>query len=101
MTQHQRSDPASELDDARLAEPPHEALLGAAPPVAPASGARLRRLAIVPAAALLVLLVVAVLPRLSVHRELLADAASRDLAPAVEVATVQRATPGSVLTLPG
>ena len=102
MTQSERSDlTSSQLDDARLAEPPHEALLGAAPPVVAADGARLRRLAIVPGAALLVLLIVAVLPRLSVRRELLADAASRDSAPSVEVATVQRATPGSVVTLPG
>jgi membrane fusion protein, multidrug efflux system len=102
MTHPERSDLAPPpLDDERLREPPHDALLGAAPPVAPASGARLRRLAVVSAVVLLVLLVVTLLPRLTVHRELLADAASRDSAPSVEVATVQRATPGSVVTLPG
>lgn len=102
MTHLDRSElPASPLDDERLAEPPHDPLLGAAPPVTPASGARLRRIAIVSVAVLLVLLVVTLLPRLTVHRELLADAAARDSAPSVEVTTVQRATPGSVVTLPG
>jgi len=98
---HQIDVSTPEDGDPRLAEAPHDAMLGAAPPVRAASGASLRRLAIVSAIVLLVLFVATVLPRMSVRRELLADAASRDSAPAVEVATVQRATPGSVVTLPG
>ncbi|HEV7990559.1 MAG TPA: efflux RND transporter periplasmic adaptor subunit [Gemmatimonadaceae bacterium] len=102
MTQPERSNlPSPHLDDERLHEQPHDAALGAAPPVAPASGARLGRIAVISGLVLLVLLVVTLLPRFTVHRELLADAAARDSAPAVEVTTVQRATPGSVVTLPG
>ncbi|MDB4883244.1 MAG: efflux transporter, family, subunit [Gemmatimonadetes bacterium] len=86
-------------DDVR--EPLHDASLGAAPRVAPASGARLRRYAIVAGAVLLVLLVATLVPRHNVQRELLADASARDSAPLVQVTTVHRATPGSVLTLPG
>src|SRR5206468_2713733 len=62
---------------------------------------RLRRFAIGAAIALLLLLVLTMLPRHSVSRELLADAASRDSAPTVQVAMVSRAAPGSALTLPG
>ena len=65
------------------------------------SGARLRRYAIGAAIALVLLLVLTMLPRHSVSRELLADAAARDSAPTVQVTTVARAAPGSALTLPG
>jgi RND family efflux transporter MFP subunit len=75
--------------------------LSAAPPVTPVSGATLRRYAIIGAIALVLVLAATLLPRHTVQRELLADASARDSAPAVQVATVQRATPGSVLTLPG
>ncbi|MEO8560524.1 MAG: efflux RND transporter periplasmic adaptor subunit [bacterium] len=88
-------------DEERARDTPHDAASNAAPPVAPASGARLRRLAIISAVVLLALLVITVIPRVTVHRELLADASARDSAPVVQVAHVQRATPGSVVTLPG
>jgi membrane fusion protein, multidrug efflux system len=86
-------------DDVR--DTSHDALLGAAPPVAPVSGVMLRRYAVVAGIVLILLLVATMLPRRSVRRELLADAAAHDSAPLVQVATVRRATPGSVLTLPG
>jgi multidrug efflux pump subunit AcrA (membrane-fusion protein) len=88
-------------DDVDLHEPVHDAALGAAPPVAPLSGARLRRYAVVGAVVLLGLLAATLVPRHNVQRELLADAAARDSAPLVQVTTVHRAAPGSVLTLPG
>jgi RND family efflux transporter MFP subunit len=79
----------------------HDAQASAAPAVTPMGGARLRTFAIGAAIALIVLLVLTMLPRHSVSRELLADAAARDSAPVVQVATVIRAAPGSTLTLPG
>ena len=79
----------------------HDAQASAAPAVTPMGGARLRTFAIGAAIALVLLLVLTMLPRHSVSRELLADAAARDSAPVVQVATVVRAAPGSTLTLPG
>ena len=79
----------------------HDAHASAAPAVTPMSGARLRRYAIGGAIALLALLALTMVPRHSVSRELLADAAATDSAPTVQVATVTRAAPGSALTLPG
>jgi RND family efflux transporter MFP subunit len=79
----------------------HDAQASAAPAVTPLSGVRLRNYAIGAALALVLLLVLTMLPRHSVSRELLADAAARDSAPTVQVATVSRAAPGSALTLPG
>ena len=102
MTHHDRTNiPSPDLGDERLYEAPHDAAVSSAPPVAPSSGAHLRRIAMVTGAVLLALFVVTLLPRLSTRRELLADAASRDSAPSVQVATVQRAAAGSVVTLPG
>jgi multidrug efflux pump subunit AcrA (membrane-fusion protein) len=79
----------------------HDAQASAAPAVTPMGGARLRTFAIGAAIALVLLLVLTMLPRHSVSRELLADAAARDSAPVVQVATVVRSAPGSTLTLPG
>ena len=102
MTHHDRPPiPSPELDDERLYEAPHDAAVSSAPPIAPSSGASLRRIAIVAGAVLLALFAVTLIPRLTTRRELLADAAARDSAPAVQVATVQRAASGSVVTLPG
>jgi len=79
----------------------HDAHASAAPDVTPMSGARLRRYAIGAAIALVALLAVTMVPRHSVSRELLADAAASDGPPTVQVAMVARAAPGSALTLPG
>jgi len=79
----------------------HDAHASAAPPVTPMSGLRLRNYAIGAALALLLLLVLTMLPRHAVSRELLADAAARDSAPTVQVAMVSCAAAGSALTLPG
>ena len=79
----------------------HDAHASAAPAVTPMSGVRLRNYAIGAAIALVLLLVLTMLPRHNVSRELLADAAARDSAPMVQVAMVSRAAPGSALTLPG
>ena len=79
----------------------HDAHASAAPDVTPMSGARLRRYAIGAAIALVALLALTLVPRHSVSRELLADAAASDSAPTVQVASVARAAPGSALTLPG
>jgi len=79
----------------------HDAHASAAPAVTPMSGARLRRYAIGGAIALLALLALTMVPRHSVSRELLADAAASDGPPTVQVALVARAAPGSALTLPG
>jgi RND family efflux transporter MFP subunit len=79
----------------------HDAQASAAPAVTPMSGARLRRYAIGAAIALVGLLALTMVPRHSVSRELMADAAAIDSAPTVQVAQVARAAPGSALTLPG
>ena len=79
----------------------HDAQASAAPAVTPMSGARLRRYAIGAAIVLVALLALTMVPRHSVSRELLADAAATDSAPIVQVAMVARAAPGSALTLPG
>jgi RND family efflux transporter MFP subunit len=79
----------------------HDADASAAPAVTPMSGTRLRRYAIGAAIALVALLALTMVPRHSVSRELLADAAASDSAPTVRVAMVARAAPGSALTLPG
>jgi RND family efflux transporter MFP subunit len=79
----------------------HDAHASAAPAVTPLSGARLRRYAIGAAIALVALLALTMVPRHSVSRELLADAAASDAPPMVQVAMVARAAPGSALTLPG
>jgi RND family efflux transporter MFP subunit len=79
----------------------HDAHASAAPAVTPMSGVRLRRYAIGATLALLVLLVLTMLPRHSVSRELLADAAATSAPPVVQVAMVTRAAPGSALSLPG
>lgn len=79
----------------------HDAHASAAPAVTPMTGARLRNYAIGAAIALVLLLVLTMLPKHSVSRELLADAAARDSAPTVQVEMVSRAAPGSALTLPG
>jgi RND family efflux transporter MFP subunit len=64
-------------------------------------GRRLVWIGIGIAVVLLVLLVVTALPRLLVHRELLAEAAAKDSAPVVQVTLVRRAAAASELTLPG
>jgi RND family efflux transporter MFP subunit len=79
----------------------HDAHASAAPAVTPMSGARLRRYAIGAVIALVGLLALTMVPRHSVSRELLADAAASDGPPTVQVALVARAAPGSALTLPG
>jgi RND family efflux transporter MFP subunit len=79
----------------------HDAHASAAPAVTPMSGARLRRYAIGALIGLVALLALTMVPRHSVSRELLADAAATDSAPTVQVAMVTRAAPGSALTLPG
>ena len=78
----------------------HDAHASAAPAVTPMSGARLRRYAIGAVIALVGLLALTMVPRHSVSRELLADAAASDGPPTVQVALVARAAPGSALTLP-
>jgi RND family efflux transporter MFP subunit len=78
-----------------------QADVGAAPPVRPMSGRRMLYIGGVVAGVLLLLLIITIIPRRSVQRELLAEAAGRDSAPSVMVTTVRRAAPGSVLTLPG
>jgi RND family efflux transporter MFP subunit len=88
-------------DVEEVQEPVPDASSGAAPPVAPMNVRTLRRIAVGAAIALLLLFVVTMLPRRGVQRELLADAAGHDSAPVVQVTTVQRSAPGSVLTLPG
>jgi RND family efflux transporter MFP subunit len=75
--------------------------VGAAPPVQPMNS---RRLIIIGAGigiVLLLLFVIAVVPRRTVQHELLAEAAARDSAPLVQVTTVHRAAAGSELSLPG
>jgi RND family efflux transporter MFP subunit len=79
----------------------HDAHASAAPAVTPMSGARLRRYAIGAVIALVGLLALTMVPRHSVSRERLADAAASDGPPTVQVALVARAAPGSALTLPG
>jgi len=79
----------------------HDAHASAAPAVTPMSGARLRRYAIGALIGLVGLLALTLVPRHSVSRELLADAAASDGPPTVQVALVARAAPGSALTLPG
>lgn len=83
------------------APPAHHTEVGAAPAVAPMSGRRLVWIGVGIAGALLVLLVLAALPRVMVHRELLAEAAAKDSAPIVQVTLVRRASAASELTLPG
>jgi RND family efflux transporter MFP subunit len=80
---------------------PAHADVGAAPPVQPMNSRRMLILAAGIVIALLLLFVVTIVPRLTVHRELLAEATARDSAPIVQVTTVRRAAAGSELTLPG
>jgi RND family efflux transporter MFP subunit len=80
---------------------PAHADVGAAPPVRPMSSRRLLIIAAGSGIALLLLFIITIIPRLTVHRELLAEAAGRDSAPIVQVTTVHRAAAGSELTLPG
>lgn len=82
-------------------EASHHADVGAAPAVRPMGGRRMAVIGLSIIAVLVVLLVVTILPRRSVQRELLAEAAGRDSAPVVQVATVHRAAAGSELVLPG
>jgi RND family efflux transporter MFP subunit len=79
----------------------HHVDLGAAPPVQPVSRHRLLVIAGAIVVVLLVLLIATVLPRRAVTNELRAEASARDSAPLVRVTTVQRATAGGDLTLPG
>jgi RND family efflux transporter MFP subunit len=64
-------------------------------------GRRLVWIGVSIAAVLVVLLVITAVPRLIVHRELLAEAAGKDSAPVVQVTVVHRATAASELSLPG
>src|SRR4051812_27121826 len=85
-------------------EPPvasHGAHVSAAPPVRPMSSRRMLVIGAGIVGVLLVLLVVTLIPRRNVDNELRAEAAGRDSAPVVRVATVQRATTGGDLALPG
>jgi multidrug efflux pump subunit AcrA (membrane-fusion protein) len=79
----------------------HGADVGSAPPVEPMAGRRLVVIGAVAAAVLVILLVVTMIPRHSVDRELRAEATARDSAPAVQVTTVKRAAAGTELALPG
>jgi RND family efflux transporter MFP subunit len=85
-------------------EPPtasHHVDVGAAPPVQPVSRHRLLVIAGAIVVVLLVLLVATIVPRRAVSNELRAEASARDSAPLVRVTTVQRATAGGNLALPG
>ncbi|MEO8620344.1 MAG: efflux RND transporter periplasmic adaptor subunit [bacterium] len=79
----------------------YHADVGAAPAVRPMTARKLVLLGGIAALALLVLLVVTIIPRLSVDNELRAEATARDSAPVVQVTTVHRAEAGSELALPG
>ena len=79
----------------------HGADVGHAPPVEPMGGRRLAVIGGVGAAVLIVLLVITMVPRHAVDQELRAEATARDSAPAVQIATVQRAASGTELALPG
>ena len=79
----------------------HGADVGSAPPVTPMAGRRLVVIGVTAAAILIVLLIVTLVPRHSVDQELRAEATARDSAPSVQVATVQRASAGTELALPG
>ncbi|HEY2064817.1 MAG TPA: efflux RND transporter periplasmic adaptor subunit [Gemmatimonadaceae bacterium] len=72
-----------------------------APPVAPMGGRRLVWIGVSIAAVLVLLLVITAVPRVVVHRELLAEAAGQDSAPVVQVTVVRRAAAASELSLPG
>lgn len=74
---------------------------GSAPPVQPLPARRLLTFGLAILGVLVLLLIVTIVPRRNVQRELLADVAQRDSAPLVEVTTVTRAPAGSELTLPG
>jgi RND family efflux transporter MFP subunit len=74
--------------------------VGSAPPVRAMSGRTLGIIGVSIVATLVLLLIVTVIPRRSVQNELLAEAASRDSAPVVQVTTVHRAAAGSTLSLP-
>jgi RND family efflux transporter MFP subunit len=74
--------------------------VGSAPPVQPMKGRTLGVLGAGAAVVLAVLLVITLVPRRAVERELLAESAARDSAPIVQVTTVHRASPGSTLSLP-
>ena len=78
----------------------HHVDVGSAPPVQPMSGRRLGWIGVGIVAFLLVLLVVTLVPRRSVAKELLAEVGARDSAPVVQVTTVRRGAPGSTLSLP-
>ena len=83
-------------------DPTHHGVdVGSAPPVTPMAGRRLVVLGVTAAAILIVLLIVTLVPRHSVDQELRADATARDSAPSVQVTTVQRASAGTELVLPG
>jgi RND family efflux transporter MFP subunit len=79
----------------------HHVDVGAAPPVRPASTARVLTLVGITAVVLAGLLVNSFLPRRAVSRELQAEVAGSDGPIQVQVATVARASTGGDLTLPG
>src|SRR5690349_10121937 len=79
----------------------HHADVGAAPPVKPASTRRVLTIATVGGVTLAALLVMSLLPRRAVSRELENAANQPDAPPIVQVATVTRAESGGDLTLPG
>ena len=95
MNASQHPDEESPLVDPA---PPDE---GSAPAVQPLPARRLLTFGLGILGVLVLLLIVTIVPRHNVQRELLADVAQRDSAPLVEVATVTRAPAGSELTLPG
>ena len=84
-----------------IASEPHPADAGAAPAVAPMASRRLMTIGAGILVVLLLLLLITLVPRHNVQRELLAEAAGRDSAPFVQVTTVRRAPAGSELVLPG
>jgi membrane fusion protein, multidrug efflux system len=75
--------------------------VGAAPPVQPMNSRRMIVIGAGIGIGLLLLFIIAIVPRRTVQHELLAEAAARDSAPIVQVTTVHRAAAGSELTLPG
>ena len=79
----------------------HHADVSAAPEVAPASTRRMVLIGIGVLVLLVVLFVVATLPRRAVTRELAAEVAGENVPPVVQVAAVHRATSGGSVELPG
>lgn len=103
---HPMSSPHDHRPDPRAPHgPPPEAAhgthAGAAPPVTPMAPRRLLLIGLGVAALLVVLLVATLIPRRQLDSELRAEAAGRDSAPVVRVTTVQRASAGGDITLPG